>query len=308
MPFGQNIFLNPSGRFRELWALVPQVGSLSIGAQKTKAYHSSLSSAIPIFYILMILAIAFDIYLGVFVLSKQGVSFMLIVGSVILDFVFGFAPFLIEGVFMKDLNHLKVENRIFQKELEIQCRLKGEDDKAFNGRKARILDYELKREYSYRRMGKIVRYILTLLIFGIAGWKIYTFSSVLPPSISIWSIVNGKIIIIFSVLTALFHLTGTERAFAHMFFWKTKNKELKDHYRFGGGDNKPTPESNEIEYEGEFVDATQGNTKIVNKEGKVYIEFIHCIRDGEILGLMNSQTNATARKVVAIKCKENQLR
>lgn len=306
MPFPTNVYFNPSDRYRQTWSLVPQVRTISISNQKTKSLYSSLSPAIPIFYVLMIFAIAFDIYLGFSILAKQGVSIGLIIGSVIFDIVLAIMPFLIESFLIKDWNHVKVENQIFQKELECQCKKNGEDDEKFENRKSRIKENQLKKYYSYKSKANFVRFILIILIFSIAFWKIYTFYKVLPPGINMLSLVNGKIVIIFSLLCAVFHIIGSEKAFAHFMFWSIKGAEMHNFQKTDDG-RKPSPTPIEIEYNGEFTEAKSGNTSIVKRDNKVFLEFIYVIKDDEIDSLINSQTDMAAKMAVAIKCKENQI-
>ncbi len=306
MSFQNQQFYNPSDALKELWTLVPQVTTLEVDNLKTKALFSTISSTIPIFYVLMILAISFDIYLGFFILSKQGVSMGIVVGSVIADLFLGVFPFLIEGIFFKNLNHTRIENSIFRRKLEARCKLKEETTEAFKARSAKIKNGILKKLKRNRLKSKVYRFLIAITIFAIAFWKIYTFLSVLPPSISIWAVVKGKIIIIFSLLTALFHLIGTEKAVAHIFYFFTSKA---DQDRFTDINTGEIPEASqiEIEYEGKFNEAKKGNTAIIKKGEIPYLEFIHIIRDGEIQALINAQTDPVARRVVAIKCKENQL-
>jgi len=305
MSFQNSQFYNPSDDLKELWTLVPQVTTLEVDNLKTKALFSTISSTIPIFYLLMVLAISFDIYLGFFILSKQGVSMGIVVGSVIADLFLGVLPFLIEGIFFKSLNHTRIENSIFRRELEARCKLKEETKEAFHARSARIRNGILKKLKRNKLKSKIYRFTIALIIFAIAFWKIYTFLSVLPPSISIWSVVKGKIIIIFSLLTALFHLIGTEKAVAHAFYYFTKKFDQNSFIQHNFGDI-PDPLQIEIEYEGKFNESRKGNTAIIKKGENSYLEFINLIRDGEIQSLINAQTDPTAKRVVAIKCKENQ--
>jgi len=306
MSFQNSQFYNPSDDLKELWTLVPQVTTLEVDNLKTKALFSTVSSTIPIFYLLMILAISFDIYLGFFILSKQGVSMGIVVGSVIADLFLGVLPFLIEGIFFKNLNHTRIENSILRRELEARSKLKEETKETFHARSARIRNGILKKLRGDRLKSKIYRIIIAVIIFAIAFWKIYTFLSVLPPSISIWAVVKGKIIIIISLLTALFHLIGTEKAVAHIFYFFTRKTDQNKFINLNTGEI-PDASQIEIEYDGKFNEARKGNTAIVKKGETPYLEFIHIIRDGEIQALINSQTDTAAKRVVAIKCKENQM-
>lgn len=308
MPFPKDTYYKPNNSVKELWSLVPQVGKCEVQGVKTRPYNSYTSPMIPFFYILMILAIAFDIYIGVFILSKQGVNLGLIVGSVIMDIFLGVLPFLIEGVFMKNLNHTMIENSIFVKILESKCRRLTDSDKDVTERKERIVR-QLSELDSDKRKSNIYRFVIAFIIFAIAAWKIYTFNSVLPPSFSIWAVVKGKIIIIFSLLTAIFHLIGTEKAIAHLFFYRAAKSDYKNYMRVGSTSNAK-PSRIELNYEGRFeeVEKDREHKMWILKEGeKYYIEFTDFIRDEEIMRLSGSQTDDTAERVVAFKCKENQL-
>lgn len=306
MPYPISSYFNPSDKYRQTWSLVPQVRTISVSGQKAKSLYSALSPSIPLFYIFMISAIGIDIYLGFSILAKSGVNIGLIIGSVLADLLLAIAPFLVESFMVKDWNHVVVENRILQKRLECQTKIKDESETDFQVRRDKIIDQDLKKYTSYQSSGKTLRFILILLIMVIAGWKIYTYYKVLPPGLSIFSMVNGKIVIIFSLLCAIFHILGSEKAFAHIMFWLNKNKEFKNHQQTHNGD-RPQPSSKEIEYIGQYNDATSGNSSIVNRNGKVYLEFINVIKDDEVQSLINSQTNDDARRGVAIKCKENQI-
>lgn len=131
MPYPANIYFNPTDRFKLLWSLVPQVRTLTVSENKTKSLYSSISPAIPIFYVLMVLAIIFDIYLGFSILAKQGVNLGVVIGSVLFDFFLAVFPFLAESIFFKKWNHIEVENKIFLKTLESKARKVGESDNAF---------------------------------------------------------------------------------------------------------------------------------------------------------------------------------
>jgi hypothetical protein len=165
---------------------------------------------------------------------------------------------------------------------------------------------ELKKYLSYQQNGKILRVILSLIIFAIAGWKIYTYYSVLPPGISIFSMVNGKIVIIFSLLCAIFHIIGSEKAFAHLMFWFRKGPAFKQHLQTHNNQRPEKPISRGIAFVGNYVNATSGNSSIVVRDGEAFLEFIHIIWDDEVQGLINAQTDDDAKRGVAIACKENQ--
>jgi hypothetical protein len=305
MPYSITSYFNPSPKYKQTWSLVPQVLTISVSGQEAKSIYSELSSAIFLFYIFMIAAIGTDIYLGFSILAKSGVNIGLIVGSVLADLLLAIAPFFVESFVKKEWHHVFVENRILQKRLECQTKRKDESDDEFNDRTGNTID-ELKKYTAYQTSGKILRFILIVLIMAIAGWKIYTYYKVLPPGISIFSMVNGKIVIIFSLLCAIFHILGSEKAFAHMMFWSIKNKEFK-HYDQTHNKVRPLPTSEEIKYVGIYKDASFGNTKVVNKDGKVWLEYIHIIRDEDVQSLINSQIDDNAKRGIAIKCRENQI-
>ena len=306
MPYPITSYFKPSDKYLQTWSLVPQVRTISVSGQKAKALYSSLSPSIPLFYFFMVSAIGIDLYLGFSILAKSGVNIGLIIGSVLADLLLAIAPFLVESFMFKDWNHVMVENRILQARLECQTEKKGEPQMVFQARRNKIISEDLEKYLSYQSYGKILRFVIILFIMIIAGWKIYTYYKVLPPGLSIFSMVNGKIVIIFSLLCAIFHILGSEKAFAHTMFWFNKNREFSNHQQTHNG-NRPQPSSKEIEYVGQYNDASSGNTSIVNRDGKIYLEFIHVIKDDEIQSLINSQTNGDAKRGVAIKCKENQI-
>jgi len=241
MPYSRNTYFNPSYRYRNAWSLTPQGRTLSVSGYNTSSMFDTLSSSIPIFYVLMFLAIAFDMYLGFSVLAKSGVNIMLIVGAILFDFFFAVAP------------------------------------------------------------------VLAIAIFAIAGWKIYTYYSVLPPGFSIFSMVNGKIVIIFSFLCAVFHLIGSEKALAHFNFWLINKKEYNNYVRRTDV-KKPEKSYLPLDFVGDFKSGVSGNTEIVvNDQGIASIGYIHIIWDDEIKDLIGLQTDQNAMRAIAIKCKENQL-
>lgn len=305
MPYPSNAFFEPSGRYKETWTLVPQVRTITVSSHKTKSMYSDLSPAIPVFYVLMVLAIAFDVYLGFAILSKQGVNIALIIGSVFFDLLLAIAPFLFESFLVKEWNHVRVENQIFLRKLQCKTKKIGESETEFDTRRSLTIS-DLGKYESYQSKGKLLRIVLATLIFVIAGWKIYTFYKVLPPGMSIFSLVNGKIVIIFSLLCAIFHLIGSEKAFAHFMFWTIKDSEFKLHQETHNG-QPPQPSEREIEYLGDYKDTRSGNSSILHKNGQAYLTYIYVIRDEEIQDLINAQTSEEARRGVAIKCKENQL-
>lgn len=302
MPYSRSSFFNPDPKYKSAWSQTPQNLKLSVSGYETSSMYSTLSSSIPIFYVLMLLAIAFDFYLGFSVLVKSGVNIMLIIGAIFFDFFFAVAPVLL-APFTDIFKHTYIENKIFKAELELMSEKK--DDKGANHSDRVLL--ELKRYKNKKLISKLISFIIALLIFTIAGWKIYTYYSVLPPSISIFSMVNGKIVIIFSFLCAVFHLIGSEKALAHFNFWRI-NKSQYNTYIRRKDVKEPEKQRLPLEVIGDYKPAKSGNTEvIVDEDGTSYIEYIHIIWDDEIKNLIEKQTDENAKRGISIKCKENQL-
>lgn len=301
MPYSRNSFFDPKGKYQDAWSLVTQGRSLSVSGYSTRSMYSTLSSSIPIFYVLMFLAIAFDIYLGFSVLAKSGVNIMLIVGAILFDFFFAVAPVLL-APFWKIFKHAYIENQIFKGELEILAKRKNNNDAHHQDR----IELELKSYKSKKMLSKLISFLLAALIFAIAGWKIFTYYSVLPPGFSIFSMVNGKIVIIFSFLCAVFHLIGSEKALAHFNFWLIHKKQYIKHIK--KDIIKPEKTKVPLDFEGDFKKVSSGNTEIIiNDNGEAELAFIHVIWDDEIKDIIDHQTDQNAMRAIAIKCKENQL-
>ncbi|MGJ8743595.1 hypothetical protein [Polaribacter sp.] len=302
MPYSRNTFFKPSDKYKNAWSLTPQGRSLSVSGYSTGSLYATLSSSIPIFYVLMFLAIAFDIYLGFSVLAKSGVNIMLIVGAILFDFFFAVAPVLLSP-FSKIFNHTYINNKIFKGELEMMTKRKENNDAHHKDR----IYLELKSYRNKKIVSKLISLIFAVLIFAIAGWKIFTYYSVLPPGFSIFSMVNGKIVIIFSFLCAVFHLIGSEKALAHFNFWLIKNKEYNNYIR-KTDIVKPEKTIIPLDFEANFKIANSGNTElIINEKGEAELAFIHIIWDDEIKELIEHQTDQNAMRAIAIKSKENQL-
>jgi hypothetical protein len=186
-------------------------------------------------------------------------------------------------------------------------KLKGESDHDFDVRTRHIKDGRLATLKRNKQLIKFVRYITIIAIWLIAGWKIYTYYSVLPPGFSIWSLANGKIVIIFSFLCAVCHIIGSEKAVAHFAFWSIKGGELKRYNEFHNG-QKPTKQILPLDFEGKYKEASHENTSLkINENGDAEIEYIHIIWDDEISELVQRQGDENAKRGVAIVCKENQI-
>lgn len=309
MPYPRESYFKPDA-CKKAWSLTPQSTRISLNGHSTRSMYDTLSFAIPIFYILFFAAIAFDIYLGFSILAKSGVSIGLITGSVIVDIILAIAPFLF-ATFISSLNHTATENRIFQSKLECMTKLKNESDVDFDQRRNQIINGKLSKYKKNKRLGKIIKYLTIAAIWVIAGWKIYTYYSVLPPGFSIWGLANGKIVIIFSFLCAVCHIIGSEKAIAHFAFWSIKRKEFKQYNDLNNG-AKPSkdqlPDPLPIDYEGSYKEVSSGNTKLIlDEQGNPSIEYVHIIWDDEISQIIQRQGDDSAKRGVAIVCKENQL-
>lgn len=300
MVYSRDTYFNPDYKYRNAWSLTPQGRTLTVSGFHTKSMYDTLSSSIPIFYVLMFLAIAFDIYLGFSVLAKSGVNIMLIVGAILFDFFFAVAPLLLVS-FFSYFNHAAVENKIFKTNLKMTIK-RNNTTKHNDGLELELSTYKRQKIYA-----KIWSFVFTALIFGIAGWKVFTYYSVLPPGFSIFSMVNGKIVIIFSFLCAVFHLIGSEKALAHFNFWLIHKKQYNSFLR--GDIDKPDAKTRlPLDYDANYKEASSGNTDIILEEdGTAFIEYIHIIWDEEINDLIQHQTDINAKRAIAIKCKENQL-
>lgn len=309
MPYPTDTYFKPSEPYRLSWTLVPQTTTLKILNHKTKAMYSALSPSIPIFYIMMFIAIGMDLYLAVAILAKSGVSLPLVIGSVILDLFLALCPFLFEGFWVKDWNHVVVENDIFRKELECMTKKKEENEDDFNSRKSGIIHGSLPQLKNYRRNGKILRWVLIISIFLVAAWKIYTFNKVIPPGLSIMNTVNGKIVIIFSILCAIFHILGSEKSIAHLRFYIIHKSEFS-HFMRTRNNDRPAYEKTQIPFIGEYpdVESHSKNVRILTIGDQTFLEYIPpVIRDNEIQELINKTPDENAKRGIAIMCKEAQI-
>ena len=304
MPYDRNTYFNPSTKYRIDWSLVPQILTLDVDNHKTRSYHSGLSSILPIYVVFTLVAIGLDFFLGFKFLANQGVSLVSIILVIFFDWFLAVLPYIIEQNFPK-LNHSRCENTIFLNELQCTTKKIGETEEQYSHRKAK-LEHELKDlNWSVTKI-KIIKFGVYGIILVLAYWKIYSFKSVLPPSISLFSIMNGKIVIMAALLCAVLHIIASEKSLAYLKFISYKGSELAN-YRKTNNNTRPTPERIEIEYAGKFNNAKSGNSAIVIDNDKIYLERIHIIWDDEIVTLVNAQTDLDAKKAVAIKCKENQI-
>lgn len=303
MLFKSDTYFNPSNNYRTKWSLCPQDLSLNVAGHKTRAFLSSISSFIYLFHLLSIIAIILDIYLGFKVLKKAGVGMGVITASVALDYVLAVIVYLFSFFGVKKV---QIENQLFTDSLKSMSLINGESTEQYNVRRSGLMDKNIKSGKTSLFWIRFLKILSIIAICGIAYWKIYTYSNTLPPGMIIWKMATGKLVLIFAILCALFHIIATENSFAHLYFKIVYSGEYNSHLK-NMSMVKPTPEEREIIYIGNYNEATSGNTSIVKKSDKVYLTFINVIRDEEILSLLNAQTDNDAKKGVAIVAKENQV-
>ncbi len=304
MAYDRNLYFNPNDKLKNLWQLAPNDGVLEYDQKiKTNYMYGELSSALPLFYLLTFMAIIFDIYLGVNVLAKYGLSWAFVIGSIIADIIMAVLVYLLAFKGLKKLNHTYQKNSWFKLELELMTKLKDETSEEYKNRHAHILK-DLDIVTSNLNKIKYLRYFVVLVLFGVAIWKISNFASTLPPSVSVFSVTKGKIVITLALLTAFFHSVATEKTLASLMFNLRKNRELKK-FR---PKLEPTVSTIPVIYEGKYNPAKFKNTElVVNEKGEVIIKYIYVIWDDEIKYLMDQQTDKSARRGVAITCKQQQL-
>jgi len=307
MPYDRTMNFTPDNKFKFAWSLVPKNGNFRLPMEKLTApkMYDELSSIIPLFYLLTLLAILFDIYLGVFVLSKSGVNIALIIASIVFDIFLAAFVYIFASVFER-YNDVKNKNLILIKRLQIKTRERNESDNDFGIRK-RKLNREIKELKSKLFTTKILKYIAFFILAGIAYWKIYTYMSVLPPSLSIWATIRGKIVIIMAILTAVFHAIATENTTAALWFNHIKNKKLKEFEEQGLGALESREDNAVINYEAKFVPKELEYIKLVEGENGYEIRYKNdIIWDSDILKLIQVQTDDNAKRAIAIVCKEVQ--
>ena len=306
--YNRSLKIDPSKKLRNAWTFVPQNQRLEVSGHKTSSMYGEPSSLIPLFYLLTFLAIAFDIYLGFSVLLKSGVDFYLVFASVLFDVFLAILVYLMAN-FLKSntFNGTYLDNLIFKTKLERITRKIDENEDEYNERKA-VLSNSLSSYNSSKTKLKIFKLIMALLIIAIAYWKIYTYKSVLPPGMSLFTLVKGKVVIIFAILTAIFHIMATEKSLASFWFGRLLKKEINQHIDENAESDNREPKSLKIDYVGKYRPAKFGNTRLeVDEKGRATIYYYNIIWDDEIKHIMEQQGDENAKRGFAIKCKENQL-
>lgn len=306
MPYPRETYFNPIAPYRKSWALAPQNRFLEVSGHKTRSMYDYMSSSVPFFYILMLSAILLDIYLGFAILSKSGVNIILIILSVIADFFLAILPGVLAG-YIDRLNPINLQNKLFKNNLECMTEKRNETQDEHEIRINSIKYGKIKRLKSDLKKYKIVEYITILLIISIAIWKIYTYYAVLPPSMSIFSVTNGKVVILCSILCAVFHIIGSEKAFTHLIFFLKKEKRFNAFNEHNQG-KRPEPIKQEIDYKGNYRAAKHENTElVVPEDGDPYLLYHHIIWDDEIQAIMLRQGDELAKRGVVIVSKATQI-
>lgn len=306
MPYPRETFFEPKAPYLKSWALAPQNRYLEVSGHKTRSMYGYMSSSIPFFYILIITAISLDIYLGFAILSKSGVNIVLIILSVIADFFLAILPGVLAG-YIDKMNPINLQNELFKSNLECMTEKINETEDENNIRVKGIKYGRIKKIKSKIRNHKIVEYFTIFLIISIAIWKIYTYYAVLPPSMSIFSVTNGKIVILCSILCAVFHIIGSEKAFTHLSFYLKKNRLFNEFNEHNSG-KRPQPKKQSIDYKGSYRPAKHENTElVVPEDSDPYILYYYVIWDDEIQDIMLKQADESAKRGVVITCKDTQI-
>ena len=306
MPYPRETYFEPIAPYKKSWALAPQNRFLEVSGHKTRSMYDYMSSSIPFFYILMLSAIFLDIYLGFAILNKSGVNIILIALSVVADFFLAILPGVLAG-YIDSLNPINLKNKLFKNNLECMTEKRNETQEEHEIRINSIKYGDIKKVKFNLKKYKVLEYITIILIICIATWKIYTYYAVLPPSMSIFSVTNGKIVILCSILCAVFHIIGSEKAFTHLTFFLKKEKLFNAFNEHNQG-KRPEPIKQEIDYKGTYRAAKHENTElVVPDEGDPYLLYHHIIWDDEIQAIMLRQADESAKRGVVITCKDIQI-
>ncbi|MBL0083643.1 MAG: hypothetical protein IPP37_15000 [Saprospiraceae bacterium] len=138
--------INPSEDLKKIWKLVPKnIEMEESPTRKAPALYAESSAFMVLFYLMMILAIGGDIYLASKILMKAGVSSLMVIISVIVDFFLAILSFILTLTFTE----ITCKNKVLQLELDSLCKIKGESE---NDRKTRKEENEkiyLKVEIVY---------------------------------------------------------------------------------------------------------------------------------------------------------------
>ncbi|MGB1294759.1 MAG: hypothetical protein ACPG6V_04705 [Flavobacteriales bacterium] len=307
MPYDRNTQLKPSSKMLNLWLELPKTLKLEIEELKTSARFTEIHPIIYLFIFLTSMAIFFDFYLGLTVLTKAGISISFVVLVVLADIflaVVGIFPF---------FNSSNIKHQIFKNKIEIRTRKKILKE---NG-----LEEELDKEFESKRFPleaenrglkkkliqkKIAKTLVISLIFGVAFWKIYQYYSILPQGLNIWAIPKGKMVIIMALLTAIFHALATETTLQYFRFISRRNKDLKLRLEEIRNNQNIHLEPNHlgVPYVGHYTaykcKKTDSTELIINENGQAQINYVNIIWDDEILELINHQQDQNAKNGIML--------
>lgn len=318
MPFpkdSNDLYFKPSPDYRKAWSVLPQVGSIQFDKKtKINSYNSSLDRIIiGLSVFLTLIAVVIDAYVNFMILIKYGIKPAVLISLVLAD---TFIPLIIY-IFLEP-KIIRLNNKIFQKELEITVSEINENHKNRTDRIHKTTE-ELKSFKNERNFKYFLKLCAFAAICVIAAGKIYTYASSLPPGINILSRPMGKVVFFGSIFCAFFHIFCTEKTFAYFAFW-FKHSEFRNVYQALNNAKELRKPEEKLEYElqikeedkpinfeANFIESRSGNTSVIKKDNDYYLRYIHYIRDEEIKGLIDAQTDDRARKAIAIKCKEIQV-
>lgn len=307
MPYHRNTQLKPSSKMLNLWLKLPKTIKLEIEELKTSARYTDVHSIIYLFILLTTLAIVFDFYIGLTVLTKSGISFFQVIVFVVFDIFFaivGVFPYFNQGELKRDVFKCKIEMRTKKKTLTDTGLVEDTNEK-----------HQKKKEQLYQNISKIkselflkgsLKLIIHLGIFGIAFWKIYQYYTILPEGLNIWSIPKGKMVIIMSLLTAVFHVMATESTLQYFRFILRLKKVIKEHvHNIKYNKEEETGSNNlKVPYVGHYNEykckRTDSTELIINENGQAQINYVNIIWDDEIMELINHQQDQNAKNGIML--------
>lgn len=311
MPFNRNLNFKPSKEFYNRWAAAPKDLSIGIDNLEAPVLFQDLSSKIWLYYLFFFCAITLDLYVGFSILSKSGVSVFFLLVFIVGDLIAAILP----GILNSNFSNSKMKNVLMEKLLKTKIREWAESDTEFNEKRSRLRTTEIKPTKNRLKAIKLIHITMIAIIIGIALWKIYSFYKVVPPSMSIFAMARGKMIIVASILCAVFHILGSEKAASHFLFFIRK-REIKD-YLNDETDVQAGELSKVINYQAKYVACSSSNARIevpevdnpidANSENRPRIIYKEMIWDDEIKGLMQNQINEDAKRGILLAAKEIQL-
>lgn len=311
MPFDRNLNFKPKEKYYNRWAAAPKDLSIGIDNFKAPVLFQDLSSKVWLYYVFFISAISLDLYVGFSILSKSGVSMFFLMVFIIGDLIAAILP----GILNSNWTFSKMKNVLLEKLLKTKIREWGENEDKFNQKCSNLRSNEIASTRKRISAIKVIHLLMILVIIGIAIWKIYSFYKVVPPSMSIFAMARGKMIIVASTLCAVFHILGSEKTASHFLFFMQKG-EYKTFLK-GETNEKASEKSKVINYQAKYVSCASINARIevpesseqidANSEKRPIIYYKEIIWDDEIKGLMQNQINEDAKRGILLAAKEIQL-